>query len=140
LNAWTLGILLLTCVAAINEHALVASSPISAPANWSNNNSHNSTAGSNDGGGDSVPQWETAVFALVGCFGAIGCMLGLKCCTKVYGRTRRACCVSRDNNEDDTTDDSAVVFVNSSGTRKSKKGRGKEGKKGKADITDGDDW
>lgn len=110
--------------------------------------SNSSGNSSSHGGGDtsSVPQWETALSAIAGCFGAIFCMLGLKVCTKCYGRLYRACRSNSDSRDGaDEDDDGAVVVINSSSKKpkkpKSKPAKGSSGKGGKGYTrVEEDEW
>ena len=105
---------LIVCVALASDPAVTGTiqpvvNHVSTPSNSSD---------SNGGDADSVPQWETAVFALIGCFGAIGCMLGLKGCTKCYGRARRSWCPSEDEEEVDEPEQTMLRPISRKSTSK----------------------
>lgn len=74
-------------------------------------------------------------------------MLGLKACTKCFGRTKRACCGTGDADDADAPeDDGAVVIVNSSkkakagrSSKKAKTGRSTRKEYARAAVDD-DEW
>jgi hypothetical protein len=88
-----------------------------------------SPAPSNNSGSDNLPQWQQAVFAMIGCFGAMGCMLGLKLCTKCYGRIKRSLCATKGDDYDDGIDEARAVAESSSAAVRSKKAAGSSSKK-----------
>ena len=99
----------------------------------------NGTNTNGDNNGNSIPQWETAVFAMIGCFGAISCMLGLKAFTKCYGRIRRSCAGTGDNVGDDNLVALEAGLSRRKSLTKKAKGSSKRGKSDKLDYSQVDD-